>query len=259
MKIVAYLRVSTARQSASGLGLEAQTKAINEYVVARRAKVIGVFREVESGRLNSRPELTKALHLCKVTGATLLISKLDRLSRNAAFLLTLRDSGAKFIAADMPDANDLTVGVMALVAQQEREAISKRTREALAAAKARGVKLGNPNGSRALRKARTGNAASILQIRAQADERARDLGPIVEDLRNQGIMSLGRLSQALNERGLLTPRGGRWHKSSVRLLLQRLGRMPVDSRAQLRPSGAVQEQLRSATMAHHRNSPHGES
>jgi DNA invertase Pin-like site-specific DNA recombinase len=236
MKIVAYQRVSTARQGTSGLGLDAQTRAIDEYVAARRAKVIGTFREVESGKLNSRPELTKALHLCKVTGATLLISKLDRLSRNAAFLLTLRDSGVKFIAADMPDANDLTVGVMALVAQQEREAISKRTREALAAAKARGVKLGNPNGSRALRKARTGNAASLMQIQAQADERARDLGPIVEDLRKHGMDSLGSLSKALNDRGLLTPRGGRWHKSSVRLLLQRLGRLRIDSRAQLRPA-----------------------
>ena len=164
MKIVAYQRVSTARQGASGLGLEAQTKAIGDFVSHRRATVIGTFREVESGKNNERPELTRALHLCKVTGATLLISKLDRLSRNAAFLLTLRDSGVKFIAADMPDANDLTVGVMALVAQQEREAISKRTREALAAAKARGVKLGNPNGSRALRRARTGNAASLIEI-----------------------------------------------------------------------------------------------
>lgn len=225
MKIVAYQRVSTARQGASGLGLEAQTKAIDEYVAARRAKVIGTFREIESGRLNTRPELTKALHLCKVTGATLLISKLDRLSRNAAFLLALRDSGVRFIAADMPDANDLTVGVMALVAQQEREAISKRTREALAAAKARGVRLGNPNGSRALRRARTGNAASLLEIKARADNRANDLRPIVNDLRRQGLQSLGKLSAALNERGLLTPRGGRWHKSSVRMLLTRIDRL----------------------------------
>lgn len=235
MRIVAYQRVSTARQGLSGLGLAAQTKAISDFVAQRLATVVGTFREIESGKNNQRPELAKALHLCKVTGATLLISKLDRLSRNAAFLLTLRDSGVKFIAADMPDANDLTVGVMALVAQQEREAISKRTREALAAAKARGVKLGNPNGSRALLRAKTGNSASLAEIQARADDRAHDLRPIVEDLRRQGMESLGKLSEALNDRGLLTPRGGRWHKSSVRLLLQRMGRLRPESRAQLRP------------------------
>jgi DNA invertase Pin-like site-specific DNA recombinase len=229
MKVVAYHRVSTARQGASGLGLEAQSKAISDFATHRRATVIRTFREIESGKNNKRPELAKALHLCKVTGATLLISKLDRLSRNAAFLLTLRDSGVKFIAADMPDANDLTVGVMALVAQQEREAISKRTREALAAAKARGVKLGNPNGSQALRRARTGNKASVREIQAQADRRASDLRPIIEDLRLQGIRSLAALSTALNERGLLTPRGGKWHKSTVRLLLDRMQRLPADS------------------------------
>lgn len=234
MKIVAYLRVSTARQGSSGLGLDAQTKAISDFVSHRRATIVGTFREIESGKNNERVELAKALHLCKVTGATLLISKLDRLSRNAAFLLTLRDSGVKFIAADMPDANDLTVGVMALVAQQEREAISKRTKEALAAAKARGVRLGNPNGSRALRRARAGNRASVLQIQARADERAKDLRPIIEELRGDGVESLGALSAALNGRGLLTPRGGMWHKSSVRLLLDRIERLSPS-----RPSGSA--------------------
>ena len=114
---------------------------------------------MESGRRADRPELEKALHLAKVTGATLVIAKLDRLSRNAAFLLALRDSGVRFLAADMPEANDLTVGVMALVAEQERRAISRRTKEALAAAKARGVKLGNPNGAAALRRAGEDGAA----------------------------------------------------------------------------------------------------
>ena len=139
-RIVAYERVSTARQGRSGLGLEAQRTAIDAFVAARNATLLGRFTEVESGRRTDRPELGKALDLAKLTGATLVIAKLDRLSRNAAFLLALRDSGVRFLACDMPEATDLTVGIMALVAEAEREAISRRTKEALAAARARGVR-----------------------------------------------------------------------------------------------------------------------
>ena len=141
---MAYERVSTARQGASGLGLEAQRNAIDAFAAIRQAAILARFTEVESGKTPDRPELAKALHLARVTRAILVIAKLDRLSRNAAFLLTLRDSGVKFIACDMPEANELTIGIMALVAQAEREAISRRTKEALAVAQARGVKLGNP-------------------------------------------------------------------------------------------------------------------
>ena len=222
MKIVSYLRVSTRRQGASGLGLEAQQAAIAAYATQRHGQVIETFTEIESGKLNARPELAKALHLAKVTGSTLVIAKLDRLSRNAAFLLTLRDSGVRFIAADMPDANDLTVGIMALVAQQEREAISKRTKEALAAAKVRGVRLGNPNGAAALRRAGRGNIGSVQAIRNAADSQAHNLKPVLEALAAEGVVSLGAVAAALNERGMLTPRGGQWHKSSVRNLFQRL-------------------------------------
>jgi len=222
MKIVSYLRVSTRKQGTSGLGLEAQRAAIDGYALQRGGTVIETFTEVESGKVNSRPELLRALRLAKVTGATLVIAKLDRLSRNAAFLLTLRDSGVRFVAADMPDANDLTVGIMALVAQQEREAISKRTKEALAAAKARGARLGNPNGAEALRRAGRGNAASLKVLRAQADDHAGNLQPVIEALATEGIASLGAVAHALNERGMLTPRGGRWHKSSVRNLIIRM-------------------------------------
>jgi DNA invertase Pin-like site-specific DNA recombinase len=222
MKIIAYHRVSTARQGRSGLGLDAQERAIQDYAKAKAATLIGTFTEVESGKNNDRPELAKALHLAKVTGAPLVIAKLDRLSRNAAFLLTLRDSGVCFVAADMPEANDLTVGVMALVAQQEREAISRRTKEALAAAKARGAKLGNPNGADALRRAAKGNNASLQVIRAEADRHAQDLAPVIAALRAEGTNTLGALANSLNERGMLTPRGGRWHRSSVRNLLARI-------------------------------------
>lgn len=233
MKIVAYLRVSTAKQGHSGLGLEAQAAAIDEYARRMKGTILKTFTEIESGKNNQRPELAKALHLAKVTGATLVIAKLDRLSRNAAFLLALRDSGVKFIAADLPDANELTVGIMALVAQQEREAISKRTTEALKAARARGVRLGNPNGAAALIRAAKGNAASLQVIQQQADEHALRLAPVLDAMATEGITSLGSIATALNERGMLTPRGGHWHKSSVRNLLARLASSKADSRPAL--------------------------
>ncbi|MBN8906814.1 MAG: recombinase family protein, partial [Rhodospirillales bacterium] len=142
-RFVAYLRVSTARQGRSGLGLEAQREAVTAFVGARGGKLIAPeFVEVETGKRNDRPQLAAALKRCRTTGATLVVAKLDRLSRNAAFLMTLRDSGVSFVAADLPEANTMTVGVMAVVAQHEREAISRRTKEALAASRARGTKLG---------------------------------------------------------------------------------------------------------------------
>ena len=221
-KFVSYLRVSTAKQGRSGLGLEAQRAAIDAYAAHRHLAELKSFTEVESGKSNARPELAKALHLCKVTGSTLVIAKLDRLSRNAAFLLTLRDSGVRFIAADMPDANELTVGIMALVAEQERHAISRRTRDALQAAKARGQRLGNPNGAAALRRAGKGNAAGVRAAVASADAHAHDLAPVIQSLRDDGIVSLGGIATALTERGMRTPRGGQWHKASVKNLLARL-------------------------------------
>jgi DNA invertase Pin-like site-specific DNA recombinase len=222
LKLVAYERVSTARQGRSGLGLEAQRKAIDTFAAERSAQVLDRFTEVESGRRNDRPELDKALNLARLTGATLVIAKLDRLSRNAAFLLTLRDSGVRFLAADLPEANDLTVGIMALVAQQEREAISRRTKEALAAARARGVKLGNPNGAASLRRAGKGGQALREVVTANADAFARDLQPVIAELRSGGATSLRDLAEALNDRGIQTRRGGKWHVSNVRNLLARL-------------------------------------
>jgi len=222
MKYVTYLRVSTRKQGSSGLGLAAQRSSIDALVTQRKGRVLESFTEVESGKNNDRPQLDKALHLAKVTNATLVIAKLDRLSRNAAFLLALRDSGVRFVAADMPDANELTVGIMALVAEQEREAISRRTREALRAAKQRGQRLGNPNGAAALRRAQKGNGASLRVIAGNADRHALNLRPVLASLNEEGITSLGQIAEALNERDMVTPRGGRWHKSSVRNLIARL-------------------------------------
>ena len=233
MKIVTYQRVSTARQGRSGLGLEAQQVAIDTFSESRNAEIIGSFTEVETGKNDNRPELNKALHLAEVTGATLVIAKLDRLSRNAAFLLTLRDSGVKFIAADMPDANELTVGVMSLVAQQEREAISKRTKEALAVAKVRlaadGKRLGNPNGAAALRRAGKGNKDSLKAIKDNADSHAQKLAPIIEAIRLDGFTSLGAMAKELNARGILTPRGRAWYPTSVKNLLARMADMSVEA------------------------------
>jgi DNA invertase Pin-like site-specific DNA recombinase len=191
--------------------------------------LIKTFTEIESGKRNDRPKLAQAIHLCRVTGATLLIAKLDRLSRNAVFLLTLRDSGIEFVAADMPNANKLTVDIMALIAQHEREAISRRTREALQAAKARGTRLGNPNGAAALRRAAKGNSASLRVISAKADRHARNLMPIIEALRSEGISSLSSIAHKLNEQGMLTPRGRRWYKTTVKNLIARIETLPAEN------------------------------
>jgi len=224
-KAVAYYRVSTKRQGASGLGLDAQRKAVEDCCRQRGMDLIAPpFEEIESGKRDDRPELVKAIQRCKLTGATLVVAKLDRLSRNVAFLAALQDSGIRFIAADMPEANELTVHILAAVAQAERKAISRRTQEALAAAKARGQKLGNPNGAAALRRYE-GNAAA-LGGKAKADQAAafaESLRDEIEAIRRQGHTSLGQISAALNERGTLTPTGrGKWYPASVRNLLQRL-------------------------------------
>ncbi len=221
-KLVAYHRVSTTKQGNSGLGLEAQQAAIQAYADRTGACIIESFTEIESGKLNDRPQLSKALHHAKVTGSVLVIAKLDRLSRNAAFLLTLQDSGVQFVAADMPEANNFTVGIMALVAQQEREAISKRTKEALQAAKARGQKLGNPNGAAPLLRAAKGNRAGVEAAKAKANEYAQEMRAVLAKFQAQEKTSLGALAEALNAGGYKTPRGGVWHKTSVKNLLARL-------------------------------------
>ncbi len=221
-RFIAYERVSTARQGASGLGLEAQRQSIDAFAASRGAKVIACFTEVESGKTANRTELTAAIQLGRLTGATLVIAKLDRLSRNAALLLTLRDSGVLFLAVDMPEANDLTVGIMALVAQAEREAISRRTKEALAVAKARGVKLGNPNGAEALRRAGKGAGALRTAVARNAERFAEELVPVLADIRAQGHVSLRAIATELNLRGMWTRRSGTWQVSNVRNLVGRL-------------------------------------
>ena len=221
MKVVSYFRVSTTAQGRSGLGLEAQRAAVEQFSLRRSCEPVGEFVEIESGKNDARPELARALHLAKITGATLVVAKLNRLSRNVAFLAALQDSGARFVAADMPEANELTIHIMAAVAQAERKVISQRTKEALAIAKARGVKLGNPNGASALRRAAKGNAASVDAIKEGTDRFASDLAPILIDIQAAGNRSLRAIAAELNRRGIVTRRGGTWHPATVRILLTR--------------------------------------
>lgn len=220
-KFVSYLRVSTKRQGDSGLGLEAQQKAILDFMNGGAWELVGEFVEVESGkRQDNRPKLQEALQLAKATGARLLIAKLDRLSRNAAFLLSLRDAGVDFVCVDNPQATPLTIGILAVVAQDERERISARTKAALAAAKARGVRLGCPNGAAHLKG--RGNVEAVAAIRQSAQDRAEGLREIVAGLWSEG-MSLHTLADLLNTRGILTPRGKQWHPASAGRLVKRLG------------------------------------
>lgn len=213
---VSYLRVSTERQGRSGLGLEAQRKAVSDFLAGSASRLVAELVEVESGSRDGRPRLAEALSLCRVHGATLLIAKLDRLSRDAHFLLGLQKAGVRFVAADMPEANEMVVGIMAVVAQAERKMISARTKAALAAAKARGKQLGTPaNLSNRHTGADHGRASQIRR----AQNRAQDLAPLVAAIRAEGASSLGQIATALNERGVPAARGGAWSPVQVRRLL----------------------------------------
>ncbi|QIK79419.1 recombinase family protein [Sphingomonas piscis] len=217
-QFVAYYRVSTARQGKSGLGLDAQRRAVADFLNGGSWQLTSEFMEVESGKADDRPQLEQALAMCELTGATLVVAKLDRLSRNLAFLARLQDSGARFVAADMPEANELTIHIMAAVAQAERKAISKRTKEALAVAKARGVRLGGKRGN--LEDLRKGPAKSAEVRSRQARERGSKVRRQIEGIVSSGEgASLRQLADILNDRGITAPRGGRWHAAQVRAVL----------------------------------------
>lgn len=215
MRFVAYYRVSTTKQGQSGLGLEAQKEAVHSFLAGKGWPPVAEFVEVESGRKSDRPQLAQALAACRLHKATLIIAKLDRLARNAAFLLNLRDAGVDFVACDMPDANRLTVGIMALVAEDEAERISARTKAALAAAKARGVRMG---GFRGYVPTEEDRARAVQAKRAKAQR--PDLIPILEDIKAGGITSLSGIAKALNERGIPTAKGGQWQAVQVQRLLK---------------------------------------
>jgi len=217
-RFVAYYRVSTDRQGRSGLGLEAQQRAVAEFLLGESGEVVSEFTEVESGRRADRPELERAMTACKVHHATLLVAKLDRLARNAHFLLGLKEAGIDFICCDMPAANRLTVGIMAMVAEEEAAMISRRTKAALESAKARGVKLGSPgNLTPAGRK--TGVQRSAEARREDSQHYAALLAPTLDEIRAEGVDSLRGIAANLNSRGIPARRGGCWTATQVSRLL----------------------------------------
>jgi DNA invertase Pin-like site-specific DNA recombinase len=221
-KFVAYTRVSTVKQGRSGLGLEAQRETVRQFVASRGGRIIGAeFVEVETGKRNDRPELRNALKRCRLTGATLVVAKLDRLSRNAAFLMTLMDSGVDFVAADLPEANTMTVGVMAVVAQHEREAISQRTKAALAAARARGRSLGGYRA--AAPNIALHQQSGVAAARERATHAAEERRDAIASLQREGL-SLNAIAMRLNEDSVRSSRGGAWTATAVKRILDRLTR-----------------------------------
>lgn len=210
-KFIPYYRVSTDKQGINGLGMDAQREIVSRFLGS--TKPHAEFVEVESGRNKDRPELNKALEMCKKVGGTLLIAKLDRLSRNASFTLSLRDSGVEFIACDMPQANRLTIGILAVVAEHEAEMISQRTKDGLDAAKRRGVKMGNPRWQGGMAKAQRERWVQMKEFRER-------MKPVVEEIRAAGVTTLVGIAQALNARGFKGLLGAAWRTETVRTLVK---------------------------------------
>jgi len=216
-RAIAYYRVSTKKQGDSGLGLEAQEAAVAAYVAASGMKLLAPpYIEVESGKKADRPKLAAALAHAERARATLVIAKIDRLARNVHFISGLMESKVDFIACDMPTANKLTVHILAAVAEEEARAISDRTKKALAAAKARGTKLGTNNLTR--EGTLKGSAAGLQAIQQTKREAYRHLAPMITDLSASG-KSLREIARHLNAAGEVTRRGGQWTAAAVSRVL----------------------------------------
>lgn len=211
-KFVAYYRVSTQQQGNSGLGLDAQKDTVNKF--AGDNAVIAEYTEIESGKNNNRVQLKNAIEHAVKNDATLLISKLDRLSRNASFIFQLRDSKVDFICCDMPDANTMTIGIFALIAQQEREMISERTKKALQAKKQQGFKLGKPENL--TNSART-KSIEVRKQKAQDNDNNKKALALIVALKNQN-MSFRKIAETLNNSGFKTSKGNKFYAMSVKQL-----------------------------------------
>ena len=214
-KYVAYYRVSTKVQGQSGLGLEAQRSAVRLFV-KQDDSILEEFTEVESGKKNNRAELLAAIAKANNKQATLIIAKLDRLSRNAAFIFTLRDSGVDFVCADMPEANTLTIGIFAVLAQHERELISSRTKAALRAKKEQGFTLGTPKNL--TQEARL-NGLIVRKNNASQNKQNRQALTLIKIYREKGY-SYQIIAEKLNEEGYLTRTGKPFYKGTVHYLMK---------------------------------------
>ena len=216
---IVYLRVSTAKQGRSGLGQEAQGEAVTRFLGT--AARLATYTEIESGkRQENRPQLAAALDHCRRSGARLLIAKLDRLARNVAFVSALMKSDVRFTACDMPDADAFRLHIEAAIAEEEGRKISERTRAALAAAKAKGTKLGGKRpGAHVFTAA--DKARSAERQAARADAYAASIVQQLEELRREGLSSLAQLAEGLNARGIGTPRGKAWTPMQVLRMINR--------------------------------------
>ena len=216
-KYIAYYRVSTKKQGKSGLGLEAQQEQVRRFVNCSDC-ILAEFTEVESGKNNNRPQLIEAIRVAKENNAKLVIAKLDRLSRNASFIFALRDAQVDFVAVDMPEANSLTIGIMAVLAQDERERTSKRTKDALQAKKAQGVTLGTP--ANLTDDARAKGTQALIE-KASNKESNRQAIELIKAYRSQGL-SMQKVADKLNDIGMKTSRGKKYYPSTVKMLLDRI-------------------------------------
>ena len=216
-KLISYIRVSTARQGESGLGLDAQRAAVATYAQGVGHTIVVEVQEIESGRKCDRPQLVRALALCKLHRATLVVAKLDRLSRDVQFLSTLMNQGVDFVACDNPHASRLTIHILAAVAEDEASRISHRTKAALAAAKARGQMLGGSRNHTLTTSDRAKGSARGCAVRAaKARERAQTLQPVLAELQALGASTLQQLADGLNLKGIPTANGKSWYPMTVR-------------------------------------------
>lgn len=216
VKYIAYYRVSTQKQGLSGLGLEAQRTDISRFL-SKGGELISEYQDIESGKKNDRPNLIKAIETCKKHNATLLIAKLDRLSRNASFIFALRDSKVDFVCCDMPSANTVTIGIMAVLAQDERERISHRTKSALAELKKKGKKLGTPEN---LTEQARLTSLWVRQQNALQDENNRKAGALIVALREQG-KTFYQITKEINKLGFKTRTGKVFQQNQVQILYRR--------------------------------------